>query len=523
LATSAYNQAGRGIGNAIASFFGGNPQARQAGEMAGLQAASLEQQIAGSKVSTALGQAKLDEAERQRTLAAPRAALTRAAQLFGVPTENVPDLEEWQRTGRLPDRLMTPGAAPPPPMGNMGPVQPPGPPAPPSWGVPANLTKIAQLMFGDQSVQAGSSKTLEDAMKALVTQPRIGLTQGLADGSIAPAVGGARSAAIEGKPLVSAHEYGVVDNFSGAVDDANPVASRFGQFRTAATDAQRANAEQSRASAANSRATEKKTMAELKHLDGEDPFAPPKPVLGVPVPTVMPWANQSNGKDANKVKLAEIARGGKEVEKDTDAARKERVTAEAAKRFIELNEEVNTGGLTDKMGVTRLAQSMGPKYSEMESITARLAPAMREPGSGSTSDFDGKQFERATVGVDKPKAANKNIATAIIARAELAQDYADFRQTYLEQNGTLQGADRHWKQYTDQNPIFDRRKKDGFDLNPNRKGWREHFGAGAAPAAQPPVGGGADQPVQVTSDADYTALKPGTRFVTPDGRTGTKR
>lgn len=36
-----------------------------------------------------------------------------------------------------------------------------------------------------------------------------------------------------------------------------------------------------------------------------------------------------------------------------------------------------------------------------------------------------------------------------------------------------------------------------------------------------PVAGSA--PVKVTSDADYNALKPGTRFVTPDGKTGTKR
>ena len=37
----------------------------------------------------------------------------------------------------------------------------------------------------------------------------------------------------------------------------------------------------------------------------------------------------------------------------------------------------------------------------------------------------------------------------------------------------------------------------------------------------PTAGGGA--PVQIKSDADYNALKPGTRFVTPDGKTGTKR
>lgn len=522
MATQAYNQLGRGVGSAIGNFFGGGSErARMAGEMAGLQAAELEQRIAGGRTQEQLNRAKLDEAERLRLLATPEAALTRVAQLFQVPTANVPDLQEWQRTGRLPDRIMTPGHTLEP--GLQGPVTPP---APPSWGTPENLTKIAQAFFADQSAQAGSAKTLKDAFEALVLQPKATLTSGIADGSITPQVGGARFAAIEGKPLVSGHEYGVVDNFTGQIDASSPVAQRFGQYREATTGAQKANAVQSYAAADNSRASAEKTRNETKQMDSDGPFAPPRPVLGVPVPTVTPWSNQSNAKDANKVKSAEITRGAKEVEKDVDAARKEKVTADAARRFIELNEEVNTGGLTDKFAVTRLAQTMGPKYAEMESITARLAPAMREPGSGSTSDFDGKQFERATVGVDKPKAANKNIATAVIARAELAQEYADFRNTYLEQNGTLQGADRYWKQYVDQNPIFDRRDKSGsFALNPNRRSWREHFGGGAAPAATAaapaPAAGG--QPVRVTTDAEYNALPPGTRFVTPDGRTGTKR
>jgi hypothetical protein len=41
------------------------------------------------------------------------------------------------------------------------------------------------------------------------------------------------------------------------------------------------------------------------------------------------------------------------------------------------------------------------------------------------------------------------------------------------------------------------------------------------PAVNSPPGSGA--PVKVTTDADYNALPPGTRFVTPDGKTGTKR
>lgn len=218
------------------------------------------------------------------------------------------------------------------------------------------------------------------------------------------------------------------------------------------------------------------------------------PVLGVPAPTVLPWSNQSNPKDANKVKAQEIARGAKEIEKDVDAARKEAGVAQAAARFMELNQKIPTGGLVDKMALTRWAQSMGTEYAELEAITARLVPGMREPGAGASSDLDVRMFERATVGVDKPKRANENIAKGLIARAQQAQDYADFRQTYLEQNGTLQGADRHWKEYVNANPIFDPGKPGAFELNTKRKGWTEHFKGQTSKAAPSAPSSGGSKP-----------------------------
>lgn len=227
---------------------------------------------------------------------------------------------------------------------------------------------------------------------------------------------------------------------------------------------------------------------EANRIAGEWQQSSSAPVLGAPVPAVLPWANQSNPKDANKVKANEQTRGAREIEKDLDAARKERDAAAAAKRFLELNKGTNTGGLLDRIGVTRSLQSLGSDYSEMESITAKLAPSMRVEGSGSTSDFDGKQFERATVGVDKPGATNQNIAKGVIARAQQSEEYADFRQTYLEQNGTLQGADRFWKDYANKNPIFDPAKEGTFELNNKRKTWKEHFKSGKP--ASPPAGGG---------------------------------
>lgn len=254
------------------------------------------------------------------------------------------------------------------------------------------------------------------------------------------------------------------------------------------------------------RARDRMDFDKTKSAEDSREGTSPPPALGLPRPAVLPWANQTNPRDANKVKATQMQNGAKEVEKDFDAAKVSAGMASDAARFLELNGKVYTGGITDKFGPGRFVQSMGSDYSEMESITAKLAPAMRQPGSGATSDFDGKQFERATMGVDKPKKANVNIGAALIARSQIVQDYAQFRQSYLEQNGTLSGADRYWKKYSDDNPIFAVGGKD-FALNKERKPYQQYFsGTGtkppAAPPAQPPKPGTAPGGV-----IDFSSLK----------------
>lgn len=224
---------------------------------------------------------------------------------------------------------------------------------------------------------------------------------------------------------------------------------------------------------------------------------PITPILGVPVPTKAPWANQSNAKDANKVRAAEVARGAKEIESDADAAKKALATAQEAQRFMTLNANKGTGGLSDKFAPGQFVQSFGADYADMQGITARLVPGMREPGSGSTSDFDAKMFQRGTVSVDKPKEVNDTIAQGYINRAKLAQDYADFRATYLEQNGTLQGANKHWSEYVNSNPIFDKTYAEVPRLNDKRVPWRDYFASkvGGAASSAPAGGSPAMDPV----------------------------
>lgn len=471
---------GQSLGAALGQFAfgGGTKQAGMKGMLDGAHAAAYDATAKRGLAEALKAEAEAAQLREQSEARRPENIFRGALTQHAIPSEDAQAVEQWQRTGQLGGRYA-------PSIDGMGPTAPQ-----PDWA--RNLPALGRTIATTQRALTLGDKSVENAAKADAIGRESALGDDIIAGRLDPLKVTQSQFALKGNAPFQFHEYGTGNLLTGKLDETTGAATRLGDKRVAETAAQKANARQSDAAADASRASAKKYEAETKKVEQEtaDGAVGPGrggPVLGVPVPTVLPWANQSNPKDANKVKAKEIERGGKEIEKDVDAARKEDATAQAAARFLELNKNVATGGVTDKFGVGRWVNSMGSDYAEMEAITAKLAPGMREPGSGSTSDFDGKQFERATVGVDKPKATNENIARAMIARAQQSKDYADFRQTYLEQNGTLQGADRYWKEYVNANPIFDKTKPGSYELNRDRKNWAEHFkgGKAAAPPATP--------------------------------------
>jgi hypothetical protein len=197
--------------------------------------------------------------------------------------------------------------------------------------------------------------------------------------------------------------------------------------------------------------------------------------LGLPKPKRLPWANVKDAKQKAMLQSRVYSAAEASLSKEREEVIAKNGVSQDTSRFLELNSKIPTGGLSDKYALGQWAQSFGSDYSEMQAITAKLVPLMRAPGSGSTSDFDAKMFKQGTVGVDKPKATNESIATALIARAKQADDYVTFKQDYLQQNGTLQGADQYWKEYANNNPIFDPKKPNSFTLNKNRKSYQDYF------------------------------------------------
>lgn len=238
-----YAQLGRGLGTAIGSFFGGNPQAQAAGEMAGLQRVALEDQI-GQRRAKAAAEAQ------QAQMVTPDASRDRVMAALGIPQDALPDLQQWRQSGRLPAYETLP-------EGEAGPVA-----ARPQYLSDDNLGKFGKFFAADQAVLSGAAKSLKDFMESGGALAQSGLTEQIASGAMTPQMGGARVAAIEGKPLYNFNEFGTGDNFAGTVDVNNPAAKNFAQYRGAQTAAQKANAVQSYASADASRASAAKTRAD---------------------------------------------------------------------------------------------------------------------------------------------------------------------------------------------------------------------------------------------------------------------
>lgn len=167
----------------------------------------------------------------------------------------------------------------------------------------------------------------------------------------------------------------------------------------------------------------------------------------------------------------------KELEKKKEALDTLSANAQDVQRLLDLNEKVKDD--TVSTGKIRGAAKsyFDADFAEIDSIASKLAPKMREPGSGASSDLDVRMFRMANPGVDKPYETNKNIGTAYLQNIKLQQDKVDFMENYLAANGHLRGAQAEWRKYVNANPIFDPASKgEDYRLNPNRADWKDYFG-----------------------------------------------
>lgn len=213
--------------------------------------------------------------------------------------------------------------------------------------------------------------------------------------------------------------------------------------------------------------------------------------LGVPLQPVDPLSTLPP-----KAAEALAREQAKNTERELSGLREETAQGRAAmadlNRFGQLQDVQKTGGIYSLPLVGGLARGIAgvfdPEVREMQSLSDKIAPTMRQPGSGATSDFDARMFQSATVGVDKDPQTNRNIIAGRKAAQQLQQDRLAFTEAYATANGgSLRGADQHWQRYLDANPIFDPTNTQTPTINPNRQPFQKFFAGGGTQEPQAPA------------------------------------
>jgi hypothetical protein len=149
-----------------------------------------------------------------------------------------------------------------------------------------------------------------------------------------------------------------------------------------------------------------------------------------------PWNNLTSPKQVDEAKARAYTDSQKYLEAVNQAVQDGSATQAELQRFLELNRLQATGGIEDRSGLP----SFDSEKREMEAIQARLAPKVREPGSGTTSDRDIGLYLQGLPGIDKPGDVNQNIVNQYKSSYTKAQEKQSFYNAYLQEYGHLNGA-----------------------------------------------------------------------------------
>jgi hypothetical protein len=79
--------------------------------------------------------------------------------------------------------------------------------------------------------------------------------------------------------------------------------------------------------------------------------------------------------------------------------------------------------------------------ARIDQLSKGFAVHQRQPGSGSSSDFDQKMYNAMSGGASQPYQTNVDFSTDARAQANAIISRHQFRDQYLQQHGTLVGSD----------------------------------------------------------------------------------
>ena len=189
----------------------------------------------------------------------------------------------------------------------------------------------------------------------------------------------------------------------------------------------------------------------------------------------------------NPRELAAYKFGLKQLERDEKDVEQAAAIEQAAKRWRELNPKVETGRI---MGM--LPSIGSPERQELTQLQNFLTLNNFKPGQGTISNTEREYMKGAGPSLMNDRQTNDNITQIMLGAAQNARERAAFRQSWLEQNRNLSGADAAWQKYVESNPRFLPQKDGSIAENQRRVPPEEFFGLSSpAPAAaqQPQPGG----------------------------------
>lgn len=188
---------------------------------------------------------------------------------------------------------------------------------------------------------------------------------------------------------------------------------------------------------------------------------------GIPLPPMDPALGRST-----KGRQTRLDQLGKEADLElkplNDGADQARQTKQDIQRFLELNRQVPSNPVIGGPGIGFLTSILSPGAQEMDAISAGMARKQRQPGEGQVSNFDAQQFLKATISRNKDRTANRRLGRALIAAEDNRLAFTSFMNNYRAIHGHLVGARDAWRQYLEDNPIFDPKYPGRYILNKNR-------------------------------------------------------
>ena len=198
--------------------------------------------------------------------------------------------------------------------------------------------------------------------------------------------------------------------------------------------------------------------------------------FGVPSTAPNPYMNIKSSKQRDKMVSKVRMQAEKKLEKGQAGVDAAGVILQSMNRALELLDAgVGTGAEYSIPFSETAASAVSSNIAEFSSITSKMTPLMRQGMPGAASDRDVAMFKNATIGLKKPEQANRNIAMALKSAAQNKIDQSFFMDNYLSAHGHLRGAERAWKGYLGDNPIFAKDSGKDYKLNPSRLSAQEYF------------------------------------------------